>query len=471
MKSDTKYRLIYVCGDYIASSMAWLLFNVVRYNTLDSINFASSLGDFLLFPNVLWGQLLFPLLMLGLYWLSGYYNKIFIKSRIESIISTLTSTLIGTVFIYFIAIIDDPIPDRYSNYELVLILAGLLFGFVALSRSIISSRVIILRDSRKIFRRVAVVGTSRAIEDCINRINVRFPSLGLKVVAAVPTDSTPLPDYDGVTIIASDDITSASRELNIEQFILAMPDSPEAERMKFVRRLYLLNKPILQPEWYNDSLTSRSRVSNVAGEPLTDISSAVISESTRNIKRTADIIVSAIALIILLPVFGVIAVCIRWHDGGPILFAQERIGYHGKKFRILKFRTMVPNAELNGPALSHVNDSRITPLGHFLRKYRLDELPQFWNVLKGEMSLVGPRPEREYFEEQIIARAPEFILLHQLRPGITSWGMVKYGYASDIDAMLSRMRYDIIYLENVSVAIDLKILFYTVNTVITGKGI
>jgi lipopolysaccharide/colanic/teichoic acid biosynthesis glycosyltransferase len=132
---------------------------------------------------------------------------------------------------------------------------------------------------------------------------------------------------------------------------------------------------------------------------------------------------------------------------------------------------MSTDAEESGPALSTLNDPRVTRLGRFLRKYRLDELPQFWNVVKGEMSLVGPRPEREYYIQQILPRAPYYSLIHQVRPGITSWGMVKHGYASDVDQMIERLQYDLLYIENISFSVDLKILFYTISTVLTGKGV
>lgn len=132
---------------------------------------------------------------------------------------------------------------------------------------------------------------------------------------------------------------------------------------------------------------------------------------------------------------------------------------------------MYVNAEASGPSLSSENDPRVTRVGRILRKYRLDELPQFWNVLKGEMSLVGPRPEREYFLSRIIAKAPYYVLLLQVRPGITSWGMVKYGYAENVDEMIERSRYDLLYLENISFTVDMKILFHTVHTVATGKGV
>jgi exopolysaccharide biosynthesis polyprenyl glycosylphosphotransferase len=212
-------------------------------------------------------------------------------------------------------------------------------------------------------------------------------------------------------------------------------------------------------------------VSNVVGEPLVDISKADMSESTINIKRVSDIIVSIFVLILISPLLLTLAILIKLDSKGPIIYKQTRIGYHKKPFNIYKFRSMKVDAEANGPTLSSLDDPRITKLGKILRKYRLDELPQFWNVVKGDMSLVGPRPEREFYIKQIITKAPYYSLIHQVRPGITSWGMVKFGYASNVDEMISRLRYDLLYIENVSFAVDLKILFYTINTVLTGKGV
>jgi exopolysaccharide biosynthesis polyprenyl glycosylphosphotransferase len=196
-----------------------------------------------------------------------------------------------------------------------------------------------------------------------------------------------------------------------------------------------------------------------------------MNQSTVNIKRLSDIIVSALTLIIISPILLAISIAIKSTSKGPIIYKQKRIGYHKKPFNIYKFRSMVVDAEQSGPALSSLNDPRITPLGRFMRKYRIDELPQFWNVLKGDMSLVGPRPEREYYIKQIVERAPYYSLIHQVRPGITSWGMVKYGYASDVDGMINRLKYDLLYIENVSFLVDLKIMFYTVHTIFTGKGV
>lgn len=178
-----------------------------------------------------------------------------------------------------------------------------------------------------------------------------------------------------------------------------------------------------------------------------------------------------LAIILFFPLFAYLAYRVKKDSQGNIVFKQERIGYMGKPFMIYKFRTMYTNSETDTPRLSDEDDDRVTPFGRFMRKYRLDELPQFWNVLKGDMSLVGPRPERKYFIEQIVQKAPYYYLMHNVRPGITSLGMVKYGYAKNVDEMIERLAYDVLYYENMSLLFDLKILVYTIKTVVTGKGI
>ncbi len=189
-----------------------------------------------------------------------------------------------------------------------------------------------------------------------------------------------------------------------------------------------------------------------------------------NIKRLLDVVLSILAMIILLPVFIGLAIGIKMSSKGPIFYNQERVGKFGKPFTIYKLRTMVNNAETNGPLLSSSNDSRITGIGQFMRRTHLDEIPQFVNVLLGEMSLVGPRPERKFYIEQIAQKAPYVTHLQKVRPGITSWGQVKYGYASDVDEMVERLQYDMVYLKNISLYVDFKILIYTVMECVKGKG-
>ena len=188
------------------------------------------------------------------------------------------------------------------------------------------------------------------------------------------------------------------------------------------------------------------------------------------IKRAFDIVSSALGLVVLSPLFGLIALQVKCSSKGPVFYSQERIGLYGLPFRIYKFRTMRNNAEEGQPQLTVDNDPRITKVGHWLRKYRLDELPQLWNILKGDMSIVGPRPERPYFIEQIMAEAPYYCLLYKVRPGLTSWGPIRVGYTDTMEKMIERLNADIVYVENMSLLLDMKILFFTAGVILKGKG-
>ena len=183
-----------------------------------------------------------------------------------------------------------------------------------------------------------------------------------------------------------------------------------------------------------------------------------------------DISLSIIAIFLLLPLYLIAAVLVKFSSPGPIFFLQERIGLNNKPFQIIKFRTMYVNSEANGPQLSSSNDARITPIGRFMRKTRLDEFPQFVNVILGHMSLVGPRPERQFYIDQIVQHEPQYVLLNRVRPGITSWGQVKFGYAENIDEMVERLKFDLLYIHNASLLLDLKIMLQTFLIVVRGEG-
>lgn len=458
MTSKARNRLLFVLSDYVTCSIGWLVFNVVRYFSLPPGYEERALGQWLFHDtNILLGQLFYPLMTVLLYAVSGFYNKPGIKSRIEQTGNTVSISLISMLLIFFTALINDNVPERLQNYELMLILWSLLTIPSLCGRFAITNHLIRLRSRGLGIFKAITVGDVKAAATLSERLGRNKRGSDFDIISHTDTDPR--------------NIARAIDEHNPGALILCLDSRALADNPALLADLLGTGRDIYVPLDTYQLIAANPRITSVAAEPLINITSANIPPSTANLKRLGDIFVSALALIVLAPVFAAVAIAIKRDSPGPVFYTQERLGHHKRRFRIIKFRTMRLDAEADGPALSSTDDPRITPLGRTLRKYRIDELPQFWNVLRGEMSLVGPRPEREYFARQIALRAPHYNLIHQVRPGITSWGMVKFGYAGNVDQMIERLRYDMLYLENVSLGVDLKILFYTINTVITGKGI
>jgi exopolysaccharide biosynthesis polyprenyl glycosylphosphotransferase len=267
-----------------------------------------------------------------------------------------------------------------------------------------------------------------------------------------------------------DQLSHLIREHHIKEVIVAVESSDHRHLSEVMSVLLDFDVDVsIIPDTF-DLLSGSVKMTGIYGVPLVRINRELMPTWQMSLKRLMDVVLSLIAIIILLPVYIFIAIAVKLSSEGPIFFWQERVGIHGQSFRMMKFRTMVMDAEKNGPQLSSSHDQRITRIGKFLRKTRLDEIPQFGHVIIGEMSLVGPRPERQFYIDQIKQHAPHVKKLLRVRPGITSWGQVKYGYAENVDQMVQRLKYDILYLENMSLAMDIKILFYTVLTVIKGRG-
>ena len=478
MITEKHQRIRYVVGDLLATSLAWFVFNIIRYTQIvipQGMTIPSFSAYYSINP-VIQGQIFFPLMMMGLYYLSGYYNRPLFRSRLDELLTTISTAIIGSIIIFFLALVNDPIPDRASNIELVAILFALLFSIVYLVRLSITAYGLKKINRGKLTRPMVVIGVNNDARRLRHRME-STPGRGHKVVAFVNpgglSAETQKETFDGLPVRSIDELASSKETLGLVALLIpeGISAGKTADFSEVLNRLFPLEIPILVSPSSMQPASHLQNLRDIAGEPLINICSARMSDSTQNLKRVGDILVSSAALVLLSPLFAIFAILIKRDSKGPVFYRQERIGYHKKPFRIIKFRTMVADAEPAGPRLSSEGDSRITRLGRFMRKYRLDELPQFVNVLKGEMSLVGPRPEREFFIRQILKKAPYYSLLHQVRPGITSWGMVKHGYASTVDEMVERARFDLIYLENISLMVDLKILLHTVNTVIKGRGV
>ncbi len=473
MTREWRQRIKYLLSDYCLLNIGWLLFTVIRYSALPAeFTQSYSFTYHLLSTPVMLGQILLPIAMVGFYWISGYYALIFFKSRVEETVNTAYVSLIGTLFIFFAVLINDDIPERWQNYEMILYLWLLLFVPVLLGRIVVTNRATRKVRSGEISFNTLIVGsTEKAITILQKMSDYRRPH-GFNIVGIVeqhPLEA--LQPYQGIPVYALTELEYVIRKYDVVRFVVA-PQTNDLKKIgDLINHLFRFDCSIyVTPDLYN-VIVARPRIANIIDEPLIDITNAHTSPSTLNCKRLADIVISFFAIILLIPVFLVIAIAVKREKSGSIIYSQERIGYHKRPFKIYKFRTMKVDAEADGPLLSSITDKRVTRTGRFLRKYRLDELPQFFNVLRGDMSLVGPRPEREYYIRQIVVKAPYYNLVHQVRPGITSWGMVKYGYATTVDQMIERLQYDLLYIDNVSLQVDLKILFHTVNTVFTGKGL
>ena len=459
----------YVVADFLTASIAWFVFNLCRYFQLVIYNEVVSLERFLTYRSVLLGQLCIPFFWLIIYYFSGYYNHPLNRSRITEIWLTFVSSVIGVTSVFFLLVIDE-MPQSYRvYYNFLLEMFILHFCITYGARLFLTNRLLQQIQDGKIVRKVLFFGIGKEALS----ISKQLKGIGYQTIGFVRTTHSEKLNIDPTLLLGNinDFDKSIIYQLEVDELIVATEALHGADLSLLLYKLFPYKRPIKVWVDKRTSLFSNVKLNSHLSAPLVDVTENNFSPSARNIKLWSDRIIAVCALILLLPLFIYIGWRVRKSSTGPIFFKQERIGLHGKPFMIYKFRTMYAEAEANGPMLSKENDKRITPFGSVMRKYRLDELPQFWNVLKGDMALVGPRPERKYYIDQIVKKAPYYYLLHNVRPGITSLGMVKYGYAGNIDQMLERLYYDMLYYENMSLTLDITILLYTVKTVVTGKGI
>nr|MDQ3049187.1 sugar transferase [Bacteroidota bacterium] len=420
------------------------------------------------------GLFFIPLFWILIYFLAGTYRSIYRRSRLKEAGQTLLISIIGVLIIFFTLLLDDQIVTYKNYYQSILALFALHFGLTATFRFILSSITNNRIHNRVIGFNTLLVGSNKNALNLYNDMQSQRKSSGNKFIGFVHVDNKNgyseelnknLPHLGELS-----ELKQLIKKYEIEEVIIAIESFEHENIGKIVNELDyqgLIIKVI--PDMY-DILSGSVKMTSIFGAPLIEISREIMPPWEQSVKRIFDVFISLVVLTIFGWIFIIVAIAVKATSKGPIFYSHERIGWHGKPFMIHKFRSMVTDAEKLGPALSSKLDPRITPLGRFLRKVRLDEIPQFYNVLIGEMALVGPRPERQFFIDQIVQKAPHYKHLHKVRPGITSWGQVKYGYAENVEEMIERLKYDIIYIENMSLGVDMKILIYTALIVIQGRG-
>lgn len=460
----------YVVSDYLGSLAAWYCLYMFRKVVIEAEHFQVGLPfqDNQFFA----GLFIVPEIWLLLHYISGTYTDLYRKSRLQEAIKTTVVILVGTILIFFGLLLDDKV-RRFTDYYLTFaVLYAAQLTLTLLGRILLLNRAKANLRTKRFAYNTLLIGANQRAAELYEEFSAKGNAFGyifcgyLRLNGETPNKVTSELQQLGTL----SDLERIVDEQHIEEVIIAI-ESHEHHLLNDILIMLADKKVYIRiiPDMY-DILSGTTKMNSIIGEAFIEIPPVVLSEWQRITKRWFDMIGSVGALIFTSPLLLYVALRIKFSSKGPVFYTQERLGQYGDPFQIIKFRSMYTDAEQHGPRLTTDDDPRITPVGRWIRKYRVDELPQFINVLKGEMSIVGPRAERRFFADQIIQEAPYYRHVFKVQPGITSLGMVKYGYASTVEEMVKRLKYDIIYMENMSILMDLKVIIYTVLTVLYGRG-
>lgn len=427
-------------------------------------------------------SLIVSVLWIILFFFTGLYRDWYKESRLDELFVVARTVFFGLFLLFLITSAPQIIEfARHGDLRVLLTptkfpilftYGGCMLFFAALNRFTTHTFLTILFCRGIAISRVLIVGASESGMQLVLDIN-RFPKLGYRVAGYIDDDGrkkgTMCGDY---TVLGTySDIPAVVRKEKISGLIITHVSASPNEIQKILEYCGDVRVNIYMVPSLMDVISGHFKTHQIFGVPLMVLLQDHMPVWQAQIKRTMDIVVSATLLIAGAPVWCILAIVIRATSEGPAIYRQIRVGRNGKNYTMLKFRSMYIDAEKrSGPRWATENDPRITPVGRFIRKTRLDEIPQFFNVLKGEMSLVGPRPERPFFVDQLKKEIPWYVRRIKMKPGITGWAQVKHKYDSSIEDVKQKVLYDLYYFENMSIILDVKIILRTILVVFTGKG-
>jgi exopolysaccharide biosynthesis polyprenyl glycosylphosphotransferase len=463
--SKTTEKILILAIDFLTINFSGIIYFMLRVKT--------GWFDMLIMP-----EMFIPILIIYFYWVIiftfvGMYRTWFAASRFDEISTLFKASFVGIFILFFAILLDDYLHGVQTGTRvLIFIYWGIFIFLVGAGRIFIRSfqRSLLIKGFGR--RNALIVGFNQKGNEVHDQI-LEHRALGIDVKGYVSLKNNSGEfSYKDIPILGSvDEIQNLIDNTGAKEVILALDKDDHDMLVDIITRCEPKNVNMkIVPDLY-EILSGQARTAQIYGIPLIDIMPQLMPEWEKKLKRVLDIVVSLLILIISFPIILIASLAIKLDSKGPVFFKQERCGLNNRAFRIIKFRSMQHNAEkITGPVWSQKGDPRITRVGNIIRKLRIDEIPQMYNVLKGEMSLVGPRPERPFFVEKLSEQIPYYKRRLKVRPGITGWAQVKHKYDESIEDVKIKLRYDLFYIENMSLRMDFKILFRTVFVVLFARG-